>query len=111
MTNPAEGPDDDRQREAERQTDAMKVQLRKDVDSWSKARNETFTGLVAQAEAPVARKPPASPSATKARKSASPKPTTDTTDKVGVSKRPFSMSYDGLTAADYIQYMLDRGQR
>jgi hypothetical protein len=30
---------------------------------------------------------------------------------VGVSKRPFSMSYGGLTAADYIQYMLDRGLR
>jgi cell division septation protein DedD len=108
MTNPAEGPDDDGQREADRQTDAMKVQLRKDVDSWSKARSEPSTALIAEASTPVARKPPASPPATKAKKPASPKPTTD---NVGVSKRPFSMSYGGLTAADYIQYMLDRGLR
>ena len=108
MTSPAEGPDDDGQREADRQTDAMKVQLRKDVDSWSKARSEPSTGLVAEANAPVAQKTPASAPATKAKRSASPKPSTDS---VGVTKRPFSMSYGGLSAADYIQYMLDRGLR
>jgi hypothetical protein len=109
MTSPAQGDGDEGQREADRQTDAMKAQLRKDVDSWSKARNETSTALVAEAAAPVAKKPPASSTpTTKAKKTASPKPGASET---GVSKRPFSMSYGGLSAADYIQYMLDRGLR
>jgi hypothetical protein len=30
---------------------------------------------------------------------------------VAISKKPFSMSYGGVTAAEYIQYMIDRGLR
>jgi hypothetical protein len=26
-------------------------------------------------------------------------------------KKPFSMSYDGVSSAEYIQYMIDRGTR
>ena len=42
---------------ADRQADAMKAQLRKDVASWSKARNETSQQLVVEPTAPPARTP------------------------------------------------------
>jgi hypothetical protein len=104
MTSPPEGHDDEGAQEADRQADAMKAQLRKDVDSWSKARGEPSTALIAEADTSVARKPPAS----KPKKAATPKaaPT-----EVAISKKPFSMSYGGVTAAEYIQYMIDRGLR
>ncbi len=108
MTSPPEGHDDEGQREADRQADAMKVQLRKDVDSWSKARGEPSTALIAEADTSVVRKPPPSPPASKAKRAATPKiaPT-----EVAIGKKPFSMSYGGVTAAEYIQYMIDRGLR
>jgi hypothetical protein len=28
-----------------------------------------------------------------------------------LAKKPFSMSYDGVSSAEYIQYMIDRGTR
>jgi hypothetical protein len=31
--------------------------------------------------------------------------------EVATGKKPFSMSYGGVTAAEYIQYMIDRGLR
>lgn len=108
MTNPSEGHDDEGEREADRQADAMKAQLRKDVNSWSKARSEPSTALIAETDTSVARKPPSSPPASKAKKAAIPKPAPT---EVPVSKKPFSMSYGGVTAAEYIQYMLDRGLR
>ena len=108
MTNPPKDHDDEGQREADRQADAMKVQLRKDVDSWSKARSEPSTALVAEADTAVARKPTSAPPASKARKAATPKPVPV---EVATGKKPFSMSYGGVTAAEYIQYMIDRGLR
>jgi hypothetical protein len=108
MTNPPERQDDEGHQEADRQADAMKAQLRKDVDSWSKARSEPSTALITEAEPSVTRKPPSSPPASKPRKAATPKPAPN---EVGISKKPFSMSYGGVTAAEYIQYMLDRGLR
>ena len=108
MTSPPEGHDDEGQQEADRQADAMKAQLRKDVDSWSKARSEPSTALIAEADTAVARKPPTSPPASKAKKAATPKPVPT---EVVAAKKPFSMSYGGVTAAEYIQYMLDRGLR
>ena len=108
MTNPPEGQNDEGQREADRQADAMKAQLRKDVDSWSKGRSEPSTALVAEADTAVARKPASSPPASKAKKAATPKPVPT---EVATSKKPFSMSYGGVTAAEYIQYMIDRGLR
>ena len=108
MTSPPEGQNDEGQREADRQADAMKAQLRKDVDSWSKARSEPSTALIVEADTAVVRKPAPSPSASKAKKAATPKPVPV---EVATGKKPFSMSYGGVTAAEYIQYMIDRGLR
>jgi hypothetical protein len=99
--------DGDLEQRADRQADAMKAQLREDVASWSKARNETSQQLVVPTASPA--RPPSVPSAEKPRKSkraasaVKPAPPPDT--------RPFRMSYDGGTTADYIQYMIDRGAR
>lgn len=30
---------------------------------------------------------------------------------VAIVKKPFSMSYDGTTTAEHVQYMIDRGAR
>jgi hypothetical protein len=108
MTNPPDGHDDEGQREADRQADAMKAQLRKDVDSWSKARSEPSTALIAEADTAVARKPASSPPVSRAKKAATPKPVPV---EAATGKKPFSMSYGGVTAAEYIQYMIDRGSR
>jgi hypothetical protein len=108
MTSLPEGHDDEGAQEADRQADAMKAQLRKDVDSWSKARGEPSTALIAEADTSVARKPPSSPPASKPKKAATPKAAPA---EVAISKKPFSMSYGGVTAAEYIQYMIDRGLR
>ena len=99
--------DGDLEQGADRLADAMKAQLRKDVASWSKARNETSQQLVVEPTAPPARQPSLL-SAAKPRKSkraaaaAKPEP---------LGTKPFRMSYDGGSTADYIQYMIDRGAR
>jgi hypothetical protein len=41
--------------EAARKSEAMKAQLRKDVDSWTKARNEASPKRIAEPSTPVAR--------------------------------------------------------
>lgn len=55
-----------------------------------------------------AARPSSLPAAAGAKKSRTPKPAaTDST----LPKKPFSMSYDGVSSAEYIQYMIDRGTR
>ena len=44
MTNPPDGHDDEGQREADRQADAMKAQLRKDVDFMVQSAQRTING-------------------------------------------------------------------
>ncbi len=99
--------DGDLEQGADRQADAMKAQLRKDVASWSKARNETPEQLIVEPSAQPARQPSLL-SAAKPRKS---KRTASAVQTAPLSTKPFSMSYDGGTTADYIQYMIDRGAR
>jgi hypothetical protein len=99
--------DGDLDQGADRQADAMKAQLRKDVASWSKARNETPEQLIVAPSAQPARQPSLL-SAAKPRKS---KRAASAVQTAALSTKPFSMSYDGGTTADYIQYMIDRGAR
>jgi hypothetical protein len=99
--------DGDLEHGADRQADAMKAQLREDVASWSKARNETSQQLVVEPTAPAARHPPLL-SAAKPKKS---KRAASAVKPVPLGTQPFRMSYDGGTTADYIQYMIDRGAR
>ncbi len=100
--------DADLEQDSDRQADAMKAQLRKDVASWSQARGETTQSLIAAPSTPPARQPSQRAAAAKPKKStpaaAAVKPTQPGT-------KPFRMSYDGGTSADYIQYMIDRGAK
>jgi hypothetical protein len=99
--------DGDLEQGADHQADAMKAQLRKDVASWSKARNETSEQFIVEPSAPPA-KLPSLLSASKPKKS---RHAVSTIKPAPLGTKPFSMSYDGGTTADYIQYMIDRGAR
>lgn len=91
--------------EPDRQVDAMKDQLRKDVASWSAARSGTSARQAEEFSVPVvqlARQP------AKRVRRAKPPPAEVTSS---AEKKPFRMSYDGVTQADYITYMIARGTR
>jgi hypothetical protein len=100
--------DDDAEREDDRQADAMKAQLRKDVESWAKARSDSSPGRIAKKDAPAV-KESSSRSVAGAKKARA--PTTPVAKPAASTSKPFGMSYDGTTTAEYIQYMIDRGAR
>lgn len=103
MSTVPEGHDDQPDRDA----DAMRAQLRKDVKSWSKARNETSPREAAESSVPAV-KPASSKPATRAK---TPKRAPPAAAPADAKSKPFSMSYDGSTTAEYIQYMIDRGAK
>ena len=90
--------------EADVQSDAMKDQLRKDVASWREGRSDGSTARVAELSVAVA-KPVAAPRARRA------KPAPAAPEAATAKKKPFGMSYDGSSNADYINYMISRGAR
>jgi hypothetical protein len=94
--------------EADRRADAMKDQLRKDVASWSAARSEGSVRRAEEFSVPLAKPSPPQPT-TRAKR---PKPVSpDASKPSSAPKKPFSMSYDGMTEAEYIRYMIARGAR
>jgi hypothetical protein len=94
--------------EADRQTDAMKIQLRKDVASWSAERSGASARQVAELGVPEPSQ--SSPQPAKRVKRTTPLPP-DISKATTGTKKPFTMSYDGVTEADYIAYMIARGTR
>lgn len=107
MSSAPQTQDDDAERDAERQADAMKAQLRKDVDSWSRVRRESSPRCTAESSVPV----PRQPSSQKFARSSKPNAATPAVDQAGARSKPRGMSYDGMTSSEYIQYMIDRGAR
>jgi hypothetical protein len=107
MSTEPQGQDDDADRDADAQADAMKAQLRKDVASWSKARSEASPRIAAQPSAPVVKQPATKP-VVRARNT---KPAAPVVTPANSRSKPYRMSYDGGTTADYIQYMIDRGAK
>ena len=93
--------------EADRQANAMKDQLRKDVASWSAARTEGSARQAAELSVPVAKQPSLQP----ARRVKRTKPVSAEVKPASGAKKPFGMSYDGIPNADYITYMIKRGAR
>jgi hypothetical protein len=112
MNNAPANDETDEDREAGKQADAMKVQLRKDVASWSAARSATYSRDTADASVPVPPvpvppEPPAAKPATRAKRM---KPAAiDAAKPADTARKPFRMSYDGVTEADYISYIIERG--
>jgi len=87
--------------------DAMKDQLRKDVASWREGRGEASGRGATELSVAVARStvPPTNAKMKRAKAPAS-EPKAPTTEK-----KPFGMSYDGTSRADYIKQMISRGAR
>lgn len=91
--------------EADQLSDAMKDQLRKDVASWREGRADGSAARESELSVAVAAPPPA-PRARRAKPAAVAAP-----EPANAKKKPFGMSYDGSTNADYINYMISRGAR
>ncbi len=86
--------------------EAMKDQLRNDVTNWKAARSEE-SGRRADIAVPVSKPAAAKPTA----RTRQPKQIQVETKSAEVKKKPFGMSYDGMSNADYITYMISRGAR
>ena len=104
-TNETVHPDD----VPDRQADAMKDQLRRDVASWSAAKSGASVRQTEEFSVPVVQvaRQTSPPPAKRVRRA---RPATPEV-KPSAEKKPFSMSYDGVTQADYITYMIARGTR
>ncbi|MEA2727777.1 MAG: hypothetical protein QOF70_2252 [Acetobacteraceae bacterium] len=93
--------------QADDAADAMKDQLRKDVASWREGRSEGSSRGATELSVAVARSivPP-----TTARMKRT-KPAAPEVKSASTEKKPFGMSYDGTSRADYIKLMISRGAR
>jgi hypothetical protein len=94
-------------REAERQATSMKDQLSKEVASWSKERRQPSSETIVGVAQPVIQRRSPRP----AGESKKPRAPSVAGKAPGAGSKPFSMSYDGMTQAEYTQYLLDRGSR
>ena len=94
--------------ENERQAVMMEDRLHKDVASWSKERREQPREHATGSKQTVVKNGP-SPQA--AGRSKGPIASGRAIKPAAAHSKPFSMSYDGMTEAQYIQYRLDRGAR
>ena len=91
--------------EAERKATAMQDQLSKEVASWSEERRQqSGETVIAPAQPAVQRRSPRPARAAK-------KPEPHAGKATGAPSKPFSMSYDGMTQAEYTRYLLERGSR
>jgi hypothetical protein len=88
--------------------DAMKDQLRKDVASWREGRADGATQQATDLSVAVARS--IVPPTTAKMKRAKPAPE-EAKPAASTQKKPFGMSYDGTSRADYIKLMISRGAR
>jgi hypothetical protein len=99
---------DDTDRQADKQANVMKDQLRKEVEQWNATRDDTSARQAADFSVPVTQ--PAAPRPVKRASRAKPVAAPDP-KPAGAAKKPFSMSFDGVTDAEHITYMIARGAR
>jgi len=87
--------------------DAMKDQLRRDVASWRDGRSDASSRHATDLSVAVARSivPPTTAKMQRAKR------VVVETKVAGSEKKPFGMSYDGTSRADYIKLMISRGAR
>ncbi len=93
--------------QADETADAMKSQLAKDVASWREGRADGSTRGATELSVAVTRSivPPTTAKMKRA------KPVVVEAKPVSSEKKPFGMSYDGTSRADYIKLMISRGAR
>ncbi|HBK05384.1 MAG TPA: hypothetical protein DDZ81_05910 [Acetobacteraceae bacterium] len=88
--------------------DAMKDQLRKDVASWREGRADGASRGATELSVAVTRSivPPTTAKMKRAKPAAA-----EAKPAASTEKKPFGMSYDGTSRADYIKLMISRGAR
>ncbi len=106
-TAPADDPTQAASAGADEAADAMKDQLRKDVASWREGRADGSARGATELSVAVARSivPPTTARMKRA------KPAAAEVKAASAEKKPFGMSYDGTSRADYIKLMISRGAR
>jgi len=89
------------------EADALKDQLRKDVASWREGRADGADRQSTELSVAVTRSivPPTNARMKRA------KPVAPVAKAESDQKKPFGMSYDGTSRADYIKLMIARGAR
>jgi len=100
---------DDTEQQADKQATEMKDQLRKEVALWSASRDDTSARQSADLTLPVPPRsvPRPAKQSSRAKKAAAAPAATPAAGP----KKPFSMSFDGVTDAQHISYMIARGAR
>ena len=99
--------EDGEDHETDGQAVIMEDKLRKDVTHWSGERKEQLNEKATEAKQSVVKRPSPQP----AGGSKGPIASRRADQPATARSKPFSMSYDGMTEAQYIQYRLDRGAR
>jgi hypothetical protein len=108
MALPTGSTQDEPDRQADKQANVMKDQLRKEVAEWNAARNETSTRQEADFNVPVKPRPAPRPAKQESRSQPAAAPASK---PAGAAKKPFSMSFGGVTDAEHITYIIARGAR
>jgi len=106
---PTDGPNPDSAAvSADDAADAMKDRLRRDVASWREGRADGSTRQATELSVAVARAivPPTTAKMKRAKPAAA-----DAKPAGDADKKPFGMSYDGTSRAEYIKLMVSRGAR
>jgi hypothetical protein len=99
---------DETERQADKQANVMKDQLRKEVALWNAGRDDASARQVADFSVPATVRPALPPAKRKSRA----KPAAVSPPKPdGAPRKPFSMSFDGVSDAEHINYMIARGAR
>jgi hypothetical protein len=104
---PDPGVEDPSQDEPDTAADALNDQLRKDVASWREGRADGSSRQATELSVSVTRSivPPTTAKMKRA------KPAPADARPASSKKKPFGMSYDGTSRADYIKLMISRGAR
>jgi hypothetical protein len=100
---------DDPERQADKQANVMKDQLRKEVAVWTAERGDTTARQAAEFAVPAT--PRASPRPARPTKSAKSAAAAVAAKPAIGPKKPFAMAFDGVTDAEHITYMIARGRR
>ena len=106
-TAPVDGPDHGEDFASDDAADAMKNKLGKDVASWREGRADGSARQATDLNVAVKRSivPPTNAKLRRAR------PAAAEAKPAPAEKKPFGMSYDGTSRADYIKLMISRGAR
>jgi hypothetical protein len=93
--------------EADNPPDEMDGYLRSDAESDMNARSETSASQSTILSVPIVRTTPHRSAA----RSKHPKAVSLEVEPIAVKRKTYAMSYDGMSQAEYVSYMISRGAR